>query len=246
MNELRDHLGRNGQGQRTQRVAARLVVSLSACICLVLVLGLPIQAGAGTTGSPNVERVKAATSPTGVNALVRAGRRKQSDKFSNIWLTTQHGKRVRFYDDLVKNKVVLINLMYTTCTNVCPMNTVQLTKLHDLLKRWMGREITLLSISIDPEVDSAGALKQYWQAFGAKPGWLFLTGKFNEIEKLRRDLGVYDLDPVIDADKSQHSGILTIGNDRSDRWLALPIMMHLRQLATTILRNTHDKQWRNR
>ena len=176
----------------------------------------------------------------------KAAKRKQSDKFSNIWLTTQHGKRVRFYNDLVKDKVVLINLMYTTCTNVCPMNTVQLTQLHELLERWMGKDVTLLSITIDPENDDRRVLNEYWQAFGAKPGWLFLTGKFEEIERLRRELGVYDLDPVVDADKSQHAGILTIGNDRTDRWLALPIMMHLRQLAKTIVRNTHDKHWRRR
>lgn len=179
-------------------------------------------------------------------AARQSGRRKQSDKLSNIWLTTQHGQRVRFYDDLVKDRVVLINLMYTTCTNVCPLNTVQLARLHELLKRWMGRDITLLSITIDPEVDTAAALKQYWEAFGSKPGWLFLTGNYAEIEKLRRELGVYDLDPIVDADKSQHSGILTIGNDRTDRWFALPIMMHLRQLAMTILRSTRDRHWHKR
>lgn len=171
---------------------------------------------------------------------------KQSAKFANIWLTTQHGKRVRFYDDLVKDKVVIINMMYTTCVALCPFYQVQLTKLYELLGRWMGKEIVMLSITIDPEVDRPAVLKRYWKAFGAQPGWLFLTGKFADIERLRRDLGVYDLDPVIDADKTQHAGILTIGNDRTDRWLALPIMMHLRQLAMTIVRNTHDRHWRRR
>ena len=101
----------------------------------------------------------------------------------------------------------------------------------------------MISITIDPGNDTPDVLKQYWQAFGAKPGWLFLTGKFEDIEKLRRELGVYDLDPEIDADKAQHAGILTIGNDRSNRWLALPIMMHLRQLAATIVRNVRDRHW---
>jgi len=206
-------------------------------------LGLAVMLGSGglpASASEQATPVKAASS----KALPRQA--KQSRKFSNIWLTTQHGRRVRFYDDLVKDKVVMINLMYTTCTNVCPLNTVQLTKLHHLMKRWMGRDVTLLSITIDPDVDKPATLKQYWEAFGAKPGWLFLTGKFEDVEKLRRELGVYDLDPEIDADKSQHSGVLTIGNDRTDRWLALPIMMHLRQLAMTILRNTHDKHWQAR
>ena len=189
---------------------------------------------------------KSMASKNGPVAKPLQSQARQSAKFSNIWLTTQHGQRVRFYDDLVKDKVIMINLMYTTCTDICPMNMVQLTRLHELMKRRMGRDITMLSISIDPDFDSPKVLKQYWKAFGSKPGWLFLTGKFEEIERLRRDLGVYDLDPVIDADKSQHSGILTIGNDRIDRWLALPIMMHLRQLAMTIIRNTRDKHWTSR
>lgn len=208
--------------------------------CAAVALGLVLFFGSMPVSQAAPRKVKnAKTSP----AQVLPRQAKHSSKFSNIWLTTQHGKRVRFYDDLVKDKVVLINLMFTTCTNICPLNIVQLTKLHELLKHRMGRDITLLSITIDPDVDSPEALHQYWQAFGAKPGWLFLTGKYTEIEKLRRELGVYDLDPIVDADKSQHSGILTVGNDRTDRWLALPIMMHLRQLGMTILRNTSDKQW---
>ncbi len=203
-------------------------------MCLALLSG---SVGVAQSAPRKAEKVASSLTP------VVPRQAKHSSSFSNIWLTTQHGRRVRFYDDLVKDKVVLINLMFTTCTNICPLNIVQLTKLHELLKRRMGRDITMLSITIEPDVDTPETLNQYWQAFGAKPGWLFLTGKYPEIEKLRRQLGVYDLDPVIDADKSQHSGILTIGNDRTDRWLALPIMMHLRQLGITILRNTQDKSW---
>ncbi len=176
----------------------------------------------------------------------RGARRKQSDKFSNIVLYTQHGKRVRFYDDLVKDKIVLINLMYTDCPKICPVNSARLAEIYELLEPRMGRDITMLSISIDPKVDTPERLKRYWKAFGSKPGWLFLTGDYDEIDRLRRELGVYDLDPVIDADKTQHSGIITIGNDRTNRWTALPILMHTKRLAATILRNTWDKQWRRR
>lgn len=176
--------------------------------------------------------------------LRRRARRKQSDKFSNILLYTQHGKAVRFYDDLVKDKVVMINLMYTTCPKICPVNTAQLARIHELLERWMGRDITILSLSIDPNVDTPERLKRYWEVFGSKPGWLFLTGDYDEIDRLRHELGVYDLDPLIDADKTQHSGIITIGNDRTDRWIALPILMHTEQLAATVLRNTWDRHWR--
>jgi protein SCO1/2 len=162
--------------------------------------------------------------------------RKQSDRFSNIVLHTQHGKPVRFYDDLVKDKAVIINLMYSGCGEICPANSAELAKINDLLGERMGRDITMLSISIDPVADTPERLNQYWQAFGAKPGWLFLTGKPEEIDRLRRELGAYDLDPAIDADPAQHSGFVTVGNDRTDRWSALPLLMNRPQLVGTILR----------
>jgi len=178
--------------------------------------------------------------------LQRGAVRRQSDKFSDIELFTQHGERVRFYEDLVRDRAVLINLMYTTCEKICPANSARLAQIYDMLADWMGTDITLLSISIDPEVDTPERLKRYWEVFGAKPGWLFLTGDYDEIDRLRHELGVYDLDPVIDADKTQHSGVLTFGNDRTDRWVALPVLMHAEQLAMTVLRTTRDDRWQGR
>jgi protein SCO1/2 len=162
--------------------------------------------------------------------------RKQSDKLPNILLYTQHGAPVRFYDDLVKDKTVVINLMFTGCGEICPANTAALARVHESLGRRVGRDIVLLSISIDPLGDPPERLKGYWEAFGSKPGWLFLTGKPGDIERLRRGLGLYDLEPLIDADRAQHSGILTVGNDRTDRWIAMPALSHAGQLAGAILR----------
>ena len=170
----------------------------------------------------------------------RGESRKQSDRFPDIVLYTQHSKRVRFYDDLVKDKTVIINFIYSGCSDNCLANSAQLAKLNDLLGRRMGREILMLSISIDPVADSPERLKQYWEWFGAKPGWVFLTGKANEIDALRRDLGAYDLDPQIDADPAQHAGFITVGNDSTDRWAALPLLMDRTQLVRTILRILHD------
>jgi protein SCO1 len=170
----------------------------------------------------------------------RAAVRKQSDQFSNILLYDQHGKPVRFYDDLVKDKTVIINLMYTGCGETCPANTAELAKINDLLGQRMGRDIVMVSLSIDPLADTPARLKQYWESFGAKPGWLFLTGKPGDVDRLRHELGAYDLDPVIDANPSQHAGFITVGNDRTNRWTALPLLMHTRQLLGTILRISRD------
>ncbi|MBI2960769.1 MAG: SCO family protein [Betaproteobacteria bacterium] len=176
----------------------------------------------------------------GENHEQRGTIRKQSDRFSNIVLTTQHGKPVRFYDDLIRDKAVIINLMYTGCGDICPANSAVLAKVNDLLGQRMGRDIIMLSLSIDPIADTPERLKRYWEAFGAKPGWLFLTGEPAEIDRLRRELGAYDLDPAIDADPAQHSGFITIGNDRTNRWTALPLLMHTPQLMGTILRISRE------
>ncbi len=195
--------------------------------------------------SPNPEEAPGERTPAQRQEPVQRGdRHKQSDGFSNILLYTQHGEPVHFYDDLVKDKVVIINLIYTTCPKICPATTAQLAEVNDSLGPWIGEDVTMLSISIDPAVDSPERLKQYWELFGSKPGWLFLTGDYDEIEKLRRELGVYDLDPVIDADKTQHGGIVTFGNDRTNRWAALPALMHRKLLAKTILQITWDDQWK--
>ena len=107
----------------------------------------------------------------------------------------------------------------------------------------MGRDILMLSISIDPQFDTPDVLKRYAEGFGGpKAGWLYLTGDYDEIELLRRRMGVYDLDPVIDADKASHAGLVTFGNDETDQWTALPALMDSRELVRTILRITRPKR----
>ena len=162
----------------------------------------------------------------------------------NVELTTQEGRKVRFYDDLVKGKVVAINFMFATCRKACPAATQNLAEVQDALGERMGRDVTLLSISLDPERDTPEVLRGYAQAHGARPGWYFLTGKRDDIEMLRRKLGAYELDPVIDADRRQHTGLVILGNEPVGRWKAISALVkpvRIRQaIERTILPAT---QW---
>jgi len=187
------------------------------------------------------------SSPTKAEPGQRTRSGKVSKRFPNIMLRTQCDTQVRFYDDIVKDRIVLINFMYTTCSDICPGTTQNLVDVYDYLAGRMGRDMLMLSISIDPEVDTPDVLMRYAEIFdGPKPGWLFLTDDYAEIDRLRRSLGVYDLDPVVDADKTQHAGIITFGNDRTNRWAALPAMMDSKELARTILRITRDPRPKHR
>ncbi len=164
-----------------------------------------------------------------------------SDRFPNILLRTQHSRPVRFYEDLVKNKTVIIDFMYTTCDDDCALTTANLVRVHEFLGSRVGHNILMLSISIDSNRDTPQALRRYAERYGGlKPGWFYLTGDYDEIDSLRRKLGVYDLDPIIDADKASHAGIITFGNDKTDRWAALPALTNSKEIARTILRITRD------
>lgn len=155
---------------------------------------------------------------------------------ANPVLQTHEGKRVRFYDDLVKGKAVVINFMYSQCNGICPGITENLVKLQQAFGDRLGRDVFILSVSIDPKRDTPAALKEYAESLGAKPGWLFLTGELDDITRLRRSLGVYDPDPAVDADRSQHSGVVVYGNDRLDRWAAMPGLTTPSFMASNILR----------
>ncbi|WP_225984469.1 SCO family protein [Noviherbaspirillum aerium] len=158
----------------------------------------------------------------------------ESGYFPNLVLETHEGKRVRFYDDLVKGKMVVFNMMYANCSNICPPNTANLLQVQQALGAKAGRDVFMYSITLQPEFDSAAALQDYMRKYGIKSGWTFLTGQRKDIDLIRRKLGFFDPDPVIDADLRQHTGMLRIGHDGRDRWSMLPALASPRQILNSI------------
>ncbi len=140
-------------------------------------------------------------------------RNRLAEHFPNVLLRTQDNRDVRFYDDLVKGKVVLINFMFTTCTSLCPRSTANLVKVQELLGDHADRDVFLVSISVDPDHDTPAVLKRYAERYHARPGWTFVTGKREDVDLIRRGLGVRDND-----DRSQHTGMLIYGNEAFGRW----------------------------
>ena len=138
--------------------------------------------------------------------------------FTNSLVETHEGRTVRFYDDLLKGKVALINLMFTQCADVCPGTTQNLAYVQEMLGERVGREIAMFSITIDPVTDTPERLAAYAKTFGVGPGWLFLRGDKEVTETLRVRLGFKDSDPVQDADILEHVGTVRIGNEPLHRW----------------------------
>jgi protein SCO1 len=100
----------------------------------------------------------------------------ESSHFPNVELITQDGKKVHFYDDLIKGKIVAIDLIYTTCQYSCPLETARLAQVQKKLGDRVGKDIFFYSISIDPDNDTPEVLRAYMKQFHVGPGWTFLTG----------------------------------------------------------------------
>ena len=153
--------------------------------------------------------------------------------FPNVPLTTQDGKVVHFYDDLLKGKSVVINLIYTHCSGTCPLETAKLSQVQRLLGDRVGKDIFFYSISIDPTHDTPGALKAYAAKFQVQPGWLFLTGKKKDIALISKQLGLSSVTDATNLDG--HLPALMIGKEATNEWMRNSAVDNPRFLATTIL-----------
>jgi protein SCO1 len=172
----------------------------------------------------------AAPAPTPVTAKAMG-----PDYFPDVVLTNHEGKKVRFYDDLIKDKVVAINFMYARCEGVCPGNTANLRKVQKLLGDLVGRDVHFYSFTLKPEEDTPEVLATYAAAHGVGPGWQFLTGSPEDMEAVRQALGFTDPDPELDRDKSTHVGVVLYGSEPHQQWAACPGLAEPRVLTEQIL-----------
>lgn len=141
-----------------------------------------------------------------------------ADYFPNVPLVTHTGKTVRFFDDVIKGKVVAINFIYTNCPDACALETARLREVQKILGDRVGRDVFIYSITIDPDRDTPQVLKRYAEKFQVGPGWLFLTGKEADTTLLRKKFGLYNEENR--AEKLQEhdlSGV--IGNQTTGQWM---------------------------
>jgi protein SCO1 len=168
------------------------------------------------------------------------GRRElvRNNHLPNVRLVNQHRETMYFYDDLVKDKTVVINFFYSLCSEICPLSTSNLVEAERDLKRLGHHDVSFVGISLAPEFDTAEVLQAYSEQHGAGPGWNFVTGQREDIEHLRRSLGVYDADPELDKNPTRHTGLAVIGNEPAGRWRATPALakpVRIRQAIERVL-----------
>jgi cytochrome oxidase Cu insertion factor (SCO1/SenC/PrrC family) len=134
-----------------------------------------------------------------------------SARVPDIKVYDQNGNRLNFYTDLIKNKTVAINFIFTTCTTICPPMTATFRRVQEELAK-TALDVKLISVSVDPATDTPERLRDFAAKFKAGPGWTFVTGDKAEMDSLLRALG------AAVADKNDHSPMILVGNDATSYW----------------------------
>jgi protein SCO1/2 len=200
---------------------------------MLCMLGLAPLAG-GVAQSVAADSLAVAPGATNQTRSALARQRIQQQHLPNIPLVTHEGKRVLFYDDLVKNKKVSMNFFYSNCNEVCPLVMANLAKVQSLLGNHVDRSFQMYSFTLKPDEDTVEVIRNHRRSLGAKPGWTFLTGKPQDMETLRAAIGFKYPDPAIDKDKTQHIGNIRYGNEPLMLWSACPGMAHAEWIAETL------------
>src|SRR5262245_22107071 len=158
------------------------------------------------------------------------------DYVPNVPVVAHDGRVLKFYDDLIKDKIVVLSFIYTSCKDICPLATSRLGEAQEKLGDRVGRDIFFYSISIDPEHDTPERLKQYADAFHAGPGWLFLTGLPEDIQTIRFKFG--DRRPEL----IDHRNDVVLGNGATGEWQRENALGDIEHFVGAI--KAMDPQWR--
>lgn len=132
--------------------------------------------------------------------------------FTDVALINQDGRKMRLYSDLIEGKVVIIDGFFTSCAGACPVMNHNMEKIQDWLGDRLGRDVHMISISVDPLNDTPDKLRDYAKRFHARPGWYFLTGP-----KERMDFALQRLGQPLDA-KENHTNLFIVGNEATGLW----------------------------
>ena len=159
--------------------------------------------------------------------------------FTDVELLNQNGEKVRFYTDVLKGKTVIVNAFFTTCTSVCPPMNRNMEKIQEALGDRVGRDVFLVSMTVDPDVDTPARLKDYAQKFHAGPGWIFLTGSKENLDKALYKLGQYV------ENKDDHKTIFIIGNEPTGLWKKAFGMANVVELIQVVESVINDKPQRD-
>ena len=151
----------------------------------------------------------------------------------DVSLVNQDGQSVRFRSDLIKGKIVAVNFIFTSCKAICPPMSANFAKLQERLGDRVGNGVELISVSVDPQIDTPQRLHEWRKNFGAGRGWTLVTGKKQVVDLLLKEMEVFA------ADKNNHSPFILLGDEGAGKWIRVHGLTAPERLAEMIA-GMHD------
>jgi cytochrome oxidase Cu insertion factor (SCO1/SenC/PrrC family) len=195
---------RNVDNSSMLKRVGRILLPFAAVLMLIF-----CAPGSKTRAQTTQQANKQAVTTVGHDHAGEAAR----NAFPDVEAMDQDGRPLHFYSDLIKGKKVIVNFIFTSCTYICPLQGANFSKIQAALGDRLGKDVSLVSVSIDPLTDTPQQLKSWGEKFGRREGWTFVTGKKTEIDKLLRALTG---DP---SGVTEHSAIAFIGDYDQGVWI---------------------------
>lgn len=194
---------RQGNVRRYARLLHSDAISIRPAICSTC--GVALSAMAAEVNNDAVPAANSADSSNGNTSSI------SSKRIPDVRVYDQNGKQINFYSQLIKDKTVVIDFIFTTCSTICPLLTATFSRVQQNLTN-DAVHVQLISVSVDPVTDTPKRLHDFAAKFKVAPGWVFVTGNKNDIDSLLLALeaGV--------GDKNEHTARIVIGNDAADYW----------------------------
>ena len=208
MSNIRRYTRLTSGGMKRQFVAGVVILFLACCF---IAPTAGAEEGPGDYPTPALEYGDQDQNPAagrGVEVNINGVKVMIPD----LILRDQEGRKVRFYSDLIKGKVVVLSFFYTSCTYSCPMQGRVFSELQSLLGERLGKSVFLISVTTDPATDNPEKLKAWGVGYNVKPGWTLVTGEEAEMNKL---LTPFTGSP---AGGEMHLPVTFIGNDGGGFW----------------------------
>ncbi len=180
----------------------------AALVCAGLVIGAPAIFAHGTAAEHGAEapaqQHAAATNRQAIDVTLH-----------DLELLNQDDERVKFASDVLGDKLAAVTFFYSSCTTTCPITNAIFAQLQSRLGERLDRDVQLVSLTVDPVTDTPRRLASFSAKFQRKPGWTWLTGEKQNVDRVLEGLGAYS------ADYSLHPVMVLVGDPRSGRWSRL-------------------------
>ena len=153
---------------------------------------------------------------------------KNAKLFPHVVVQDQHKRKAWFYEELIKDKLVLVNFTSSKGENYYPI-VENMVKVQEMLEDRLGKDVFMYTITTDPYRDNPDTLKALADKYGAK--WQFLSGAPEDIKQILASFNA----------RGNLHALSWVGNEKLGRWLNKPSRLHPLYIAESVARLSTGK-----